>query len=44
MGEVKDKGFESLEFYQDSLKLLRTAYRLADSLPNMETNILKIKN
>ena len=33
MGE---KGFESLEFYQDSLKLLKAAYRLADSLPDIE--------
>ncbi len=31
-----DKGFESLDFYQDSLKLLKAAYRLADSLPDYE--------
>ena len=31
-----DKGFESLEFYQDSLKLLKAAYRLANELPNNE--------
>ena len=32
----EDKGFESLEFYQDSLKLLKAAYRLADNMPNHE--------
>ena len=31
-----DRGFESLEFYQDSLKLLKAAYKLADNLPNHE--------
>ncbi|MEL6495163.1 MAG: four helix bundle protein [Cyanobacteria bacterium J06623_7] len=31
-----DKGFESLEFYQDSLKLLKATYRLANDLPNHE--------
>jgi four helix bundle protein len=31
-----DKGFEYLDFYQDSLKLLKAAYRLADSLPDYE--------
>ncbi|MBW4686177.1 MAG: four helix bundle protein [Komarekiella atlantica HA4396-MV6] len=31
-----DRGFESLDFYQDSLKLLKAAYRLADSLPDFE--------
>jgi len=31
-----DKDFESLEFYKDSLKLLKAAYRLADSLPDYE--------
>jgi len=31
-----DRGFESLEFYQDSLKLLKAAYRLADGLPDYE--------
>lgn len=25
-----DRGFESLDFYQESLKLLKAAYRLAD--------------
>ncbi|MBZ8182477.1 four helix bundle protein [Oscillatoria salina] len=33
---MEDKGFESLEFYQDSLKLLQAAYRLADNLPHHE--------
>lgn len=31
-----DKGFESLEFYKDSLRLLKAAYRLADGLPDYE--------
>jgi hypothetical protein len=31
-----DRGFESLDFYQDSLRLLKAAYRLADSLPDHE--------
>ncbi|BAB72507.1 four helix bundle protein [Anabaena sp. FACHB-709] len=31
-----DRGFESLDFYQDSLRLLKAAYRLADSLPDCE--------
>ena len=31
-----DKGFESLEFYQDSLKLLKATYRLAKDLPDYE--------
>ncbi|BAZ02492.1 hypothetical protein NIES37_65050 [Tolypothrix tenuis PCC 7101] len=31
-----DRGFETLGFYQDSLKLLKAAYRLADSLPDCE--------
>ncbi|BAZ52131.1 hypothetical protein NIES4103_47900 [Nostoc sp. NIES-4103] len=31
-----DRGFESLDFYQDSLKLVKAAYRLADSLPDCE--------
>ncbi|MBD2167996.1 four helix bundle protein [Calothrix membranacea FACHB-236] len=31
-----DRGFETLGFYQDSLKLLKAAYRLADSLPDFE--------
>jgi four helix bundle protein len=31
-----DRGFESLDFYQDSLKLLKAAYRLADRLPDCE--------
>ena len=31
-----DKGFESSEFYQDSLKLLKATYRLANDLPNHE--------
>ncbi|MEH2163709.1 MAG: four helix bundle protein [Nostoc sp.] len=33
---MPDRGFESLDFYQDSLKLLKAPYRLADSLPNCE--------
>ncbi|MEM9507551.1 MAG: four helix bundle protein [Cyanobacteria bacterium P01_E01_bin.35] len=33
---MENRGFESLDFYQDSLKLLEAAYRLADSLPNCE--------
>jgi four helix bundle protein len=33
---VIDKGFESLEFYQDSLKLLKATYRLAKDLPDCE--------
>ena len=33
---MEDIGFESLEFYQDSLKLLKAAYRLANDLPNHE--------
>ena len=32
----KDRGFESLEFYLDSLKLLKASYRLAGNLPNYE--------
>ncbi len=33
---MTDKGFESLEFYQDSLKLLKATYRLANDLPDRE--------
>ncbi|MEH2264253.1 four helix bundle protein [Nostoc sp.] len=33
---MADRGFESLDFYQDSLKLLKAAYRLANSLPDCE--------
>ncbi|MDM9382166.1 four helix bundle protein [Chlorogloeopsis sp. ULAP01] len=33
---MEGRGFESLDFYQDSLKLLKAAYRLADSLPDYE--------
>ncbi|MEH2150764.1 four helix bundle protein [Nostoc sp.] len=33
---MQDRGFESLDFYQDSLKLLKAAYRLANSLPSCE--------
>ncbi len=33
---MEDKGFAFLEFYQDSLKRLTAAYRLADSLLNYE--------
>ena len=32
----KDRGFESLQFYQDSLKLLKASYKLAGKLPNYE--------
>ena len=32
----KDRGFESLQFYQDSLKLLKASYKLAGNLPNYE--------
>ncbi|NWF60478.1 MAG: four helix bundle protein [Fischerella sp.] len=31
-----DRGFESLDFYQDGLKLLKAAYRLSNSLPDYE--------
>ncbi len=33
---MADRGFESLDFYQDSLKLLKAAYRLANRLPDCE--------
>jgi len=33
---MEERGFESLEFYQDSLKLLKAAYRLANGLPDYE--------
>ncbi|QKQ73560.1 four helix bundle protein [Nostoc sp. TCL240-02] len=33
---MQHRGFESLDFYQDSLKLLKAAYRLANSLPGCE--------
>ncbi|MFB2833456.1 four helix bundle protein [Floridanema evergladense] len=33
---MEERGFESLEFYQDSLKLVKAAYRLANSLPVYE--------
>ncbi|QIR36955.1 four helix bundle protein [Tolypothrix sp. PCC 7910] len=33
---MSDRGFETLGFYLDSLKLLKAAYRLADSLPDCE--------
>lgn len=33
---MSDRGFENLEFYKDSLKLLKAAYRLAGSLPDYE--------
>lgn len=33
---MEDKGFESLEFYQDSIKLLKAAYRLVNDLPDCE--------
>lgn len=31
-----DRGFESLDFYRDGLKLLKAAYRLANHLPDCE--------
>lgn len=31
-----ERSFESLNFYQDSLKLLKASYRLAEDLPNYE--------
>ena len=31
-----ERSFESLNFYQDSLKLLKASYRLAGDLPNYE--------
>ena len=33
---MTDKGFESLEFYQDSLKLLKATYHLTNDLPDCE--------
>jgi four helix bundle protein len=33
---IEDRSFDSLNFYQDSLKLLKLAYELADNLPNQE--------
>ena len=35
--EEEERGFETLEFYQDSLKLLKASYRLAGNLPNART-------
>ena len=34
--EEKERSFESLKFYQDSLKLLKASYKLAGDLPNYE--------
>lgn len=34
--EESDKGFESLDFYQDGLKLLKASYKLAEDLPSYE--------
>ena len=34
--EEQDRSFESLKFYQDSLKLLKASYKLAGDLPNYE--------
>ena len=34
--EEKERTFESLKFYQDSLKLLKASYKLAGGLPNYE--------
>ncbi|HJZ50517.1 MAG TPA: four helix bundle protein [Roseiflexaceae bacterium] len=33
---MAERGFENLEFYQDSLKLLKAAYRLAGEMPDYE--------
>jgi four helix bundle protein len=33
---MKVESFESLDFYQNSLKLIKAAYRLANSLPSYE--------
>ncbi|MCL4834138.1 MAG: four helix bundle protein [Caldilineaceae bacterium] len=33
---MSERGFEGLDFYRDSLKLLKAAYRLAGSLPDYE--------
>lgn len=33
---MAEQGFENLEFYQDSLKLLKAAYRLAGEMPEYE--------
>ncbi len=35
-GNEPERGFESLDFYQDSLKLLKASYKLAGDLPNYE--------
>ncbi len=34
--EEQERSFESLQFYQDSLKLLKASYKLAGKLPNYE--------
>ena len=34
--EEKERSFESLDFYQDSLKLLKASYKLAGNLPSYE--------
>ena len=34
--EEQERSFETLEFYQDSLKLLKASYKLAGKLPNYE--------
>ena len=34
--EEQERGFESLDFYQDSLTLLKASYKLAGDLPNYE--------
>jgi len=33
---MADQGFENLEFYQDSLKLVKAAYQLASEFPDYE--------
>ncbi|MCU0538151.1 MAG: hypothetical protein MUD14_30060 [Hydrococcus sp. Prado102] len=37
---MENQGFESLNFYRDSLKLLKAAYRMANSLPDYERDNL----
>ena len=34
--EEEERSFESLKFYQDSLKLLKASYKLAGKLANYE--------
>ena len=34
---MKDRGFEALDFYRDSLKLTKAAYKLAASRTRLRT-------